>query len=65
MRSKDLVCAFLDGPGIAVLSLTPNSCLGVIARLCHVGLPKLHPFPKQTGGEVPLTQHVVLWNDNA
>lgn len=63
MRSKGQVCAFLNGSGIAVLSITPNSCLGAIARLCHLGYVKLHPFPKQTR-EVPLTQHVVLWNDN-
>lgn len=63
MRSRGQVCAFLADPGLAVLSETPSSCLAAIARLCHLGYPKLHPFPKQTGG-VPLTQHVVLWNDD-
>lgn len=63
MRSKGQVHAFLGGPGVAVLSVVPCSCRGARARLCHLGYPKLHPFPKQTG-EVPLTQHVVLCSNN-
>lgn len=64
MRSRGQGCEFLDGPHIAVQFVTPSSCLGAVAKFCHSGYLKLHPFPKLTRKEVPLTQHVVLWNEN-